>query len=636
MGTITANYGAGATGDRSYTQGASTGVGSLSQSFSLNQYDMDTTMGVVKYTHRGDLWKIDALVSASDSNTDYGSEGHPYFSGVGASINQLVIRGSGIVGGDDINSIDDIKGLLPSAFTFTDRAGKPVDGHNGDNYTVSSADVTRRETEISISEAKIDLERSFSARVPVSIKFGASISVNTLEVGRRDYSYAFRPTGTAAERLAGNNALVDPALYKDQGFQFGGRAVRWISPIKLYDLYTTKPEYFVLNQLGAYRTRVNNSRELTETISAGYVRGDIKLLENRLMLVGGVRYERTADEGKGPLNDANAKYVRDGSGNPVLDGTGKPVLITTDPLQAERLVLREREARSKASYDGFFPSLNATYEISDRLLVRFGYARTVGRPNLGLIIPGISVSEPGPTGQGSISVVNTGLKPWMANNYDLSLESYSLKGGSGTISVFQKDIKNFFTLVRTPATAELLELYGVPSGSYLNYDIETRGNGGDAQVKGFEFSYKQDLIFLPTWAKGVQLFVNYTKNRLSGSATADFSDFSGEQLSWGGSLVRPRYVLRFTMSQQGETQRAATSIPGRFNYDGALDRDTFSGEFQLTKNLSIYGQITDFLAGGNKDRALIYDPSLNIPDYVKLDRIIYHGVAVTVGIKGQF
>src|SRR5690606_35238710 len=108
---------------------------------------------------------------------------------------------------------------------------------------------------------------------------------------------------------------------------------------------------------------VNNSKELTETISAGYLRGDVRLLDNRLLLVGGVRYERTTDDGMGPLNDANAKFVRDAAGNLVLDGAGRPVPITTDPVQAERLVLREREARTNRSYDGFFPSLNATYEL---------------------------------------------------------------------------------------------------------------------------------------------------------------------------------------------------------------------------------------------------------------------------------
>ena len=90
------------------------------------------------------------------------------------------------------------------------------------------------------------------------------------------------------------------------------------------------------------------------------------------------------------------------------------------------------------------------------------------------------------------------------------------------------------------------------------------------------------------------------------------------------------------MAQQAETRRSATSVVGRVNYQGALDRDPFSAEDQLTKHLSVYGQVSDLLSGGYADRFLIYDKSQSTPDYAKLDRIIEHGVSVTVGIKGTF
>ncbi len=631
VGTITANYGAGSTGGPTFTQADRTGVGSMSQSFGYNQFNIDTTHGVFKYKHRGDVWKIDGQLSNSRARTSYGSEGYPYFSSVSASIANLIIRGSGIGDGQDQFS------AVPSAYAVTDRAGNPVDPNNGNNYTVTAASTSSIQTEETRSEARLDLERSFPGRIPISIKFGASILVDDFEIADNSRSFAFRPTGTAAERLAGNNGLVSPALYSDQGTLFGGRAVQWISPIKVYDLFMSSPGYFALNDLTTYRTRVNSSRELTETITAGYLRGDVKLLQNRLLLVGGVRFEKTSDDGMGPLSDATAKYVRDGSGKLVLDGTGRPVPITTDALQAERLVLREREARTKRSYDGLFPSLNATYEISEKLLARFGFASTIGRPDHGLVIPGITISEPGTTSQGTVTVVNTGLKPWTANNYDLSLESYFLKGGFGTVSVFQKDIKDFFTVVRTAATPELLALYGVPSAeSYLNYDIVTRGNGGDARIKGFEFSYKQALTFLPSWASGVQVFLNYTKNSLSGSTTSDFTGFNPQVISWGASLVRPRYILKFTMAQQRATRRAARSPVGTYDWQGAIDRDTISAEYQITKRFSVYAQINDLLAGGYTDRLLRYDESLNTPVYARTNRIIEHGTQATIGIKGEF
>jgi hypothetical protein len=40
-----------------------------------------------------------------------------------------------------------------------------------------------------------------------------------------------------------------------------------------------------LNDAGAYTNRVNASRQLEETISAGYLRADLRALDNRLWLV---------------------------------------------------------------------------------------------------------------------------------------------------------------------------------------------------------------------------------------------------------------------------------------------------------------------------------------------------------------
>ena len=51
------------------------------------------------------------------------------------------------------------------------------------------------------------------------------------------------------------------------------------------------------------------------------------------------------------------------------------------------------------------------------------------------------------------TVINSGLNPWSADNYDLSFEAYNIKGGTVSLSLFRKNLKNFFTTVRTPATA---------------------------------------------------------------------------------------------------------------------------------------------------------------------------------------
>ncbi|TSC56715.1 MAG: hypothetical protein Greene041679_495, partial [Parcubacteria group bacterium Greene0416_79] len=47
-----------------------------------------------------------------------------------------------------------------------------------------------------------------------------------------------------------------------------------------------------------------------------------------------------------------------------------------------------RGARASKTYQDCYPSLNATFNLTDNFLLRAAYARTLGRPDLGEIIPG--------------------------------------------------------------------------------------------------------------------------------------------------------------------------------------------------------------------------------------------------------
>ena len=60
------------------------------------------------------------------------------------------------------------------------------------------------------------------------------------------------------------------------------------------------------------------------------------------------------------------------------------------------------------------------------------------------------------------SVSNTGLKPWKSDNFDLSLKPCQIKGGSGSLGVFRKNLRDFLGDSVTEATPELLARYGPP------------------------------------------------------------------------------------------------------------------------------------------------------------------------------
>ena len=226
--------------------------------------------------------------------------------------------------------------------------------------------------------------------------------------------------------------------------------------------------------------------------------------------------------------------------------------------------------------------------------------------------------------------------------YELSLESYQIKGGYGSVGVFQRNIKDFFDSVTTDATPELLDRYGLPDDPlYLGYDITTLKNGGSARITGFEFAYNQQILFLPHWARGFQIFVNATRLRLSGGDQADFSAFAPSNYAGGINFVRPRFYVKLTFTYQGETRQTAVGvstangIPAEtFNYQGERLRVGLNAQFSLTKQVAIFGAMTDINDPGFNIDNTQYPPGA--AEYLKKRRRQELGSIITVGFKGRF
>ena len=631
-------YGAGATGNATFVQGAATGVGSLGQTFSWQNLISHTTHALLKYTHLGDTWKIDASGSHSYSSfyfmPDYNIG---YFGGASVTLPNVVIRADGMDG-----AATRAIGLQPMNVTIRDRAGNPVSPHDGRLYTINSATSSETGNRVDKTQFKLDLKRELRMSVPLTIQTGGTVVKETQKLWNFGKTYNFRPTATAAERIAGNYDLIDTA-YSATLEPLLGSKVHWVSPTKLFELSKARPDYFVLNEAAAHQTRVNASKKLEETISAAYFRTDTRLLNNRLWLVAGVRYERTDDDGRGPAVNPAAQFIKLPNGTLAKDATGRFIPLTTNAFEVAKLVYTERGLRGKTSYDDFFPSFNSSFNLKDDLVLRFGYAKTIGRPNLPFIIPGATYSTiTETTTKQTITVVNTRLQPWKANNYDLSLESYLFKDGFGSVGVFQKDISNFFAVRTFPGTPEILEQYGViaAAGDAIDYDIVSRFNGGDARVRGMEFTYRQGLTFLPQWARGAQVFINYTRSNLSGSTTADFTGFNPQTLSWGLNFVRPRYAVKFSSTEGKETKRAAvaasaTTPAGSYQWQGALKRYTLSFEYSFSRRLGFYASLGDFnTPGGYVIIQKVYAP--NTPNNLRTIRVTEWGQSAIIGIKGEF
>ena len=148
----------------------------------------------------------------------------------------------------------------------------------------------------------------------------------------------------------------------------------------------------------------------------------------------------------------------------------------------------------------FLPSLNTKLSLTDRVVGRFSYSRTLTRPDFTDLNPGVSLSTvvsntTGLTGTGG----NPFLQPVKSNNFDLSAEWYFAKDGFLTATGFYRDFNGY-----VQPSVENVEFFGDV------YRVTRPRNTGDGSLKGFELGYQQFYDWLPGFLKGLGLQLNYT------------------------------------------------------------------------------------------------------------------------------
>ena len=627
---VVSTFGTGSTGGPTFAAGAPTAVGNVAQSNVWNNQYKDLRLATLTYRFTGARWRVDANAAFSTAGTRFTDTEDGFFNSLTARISNVIIRHDGI------ESVVDRR--VPF-MRVTDRAGVVIDANDGNNLSLVSTGSSAQDITDEVQRASFNVTREFDPGFGLSLKFGALVSRRTNETVAGAKSWTFTPpAGTSA--LARNFDLIARNFSAQPWFRDPNGQnvpVQWISLARVHDLYAAQPTWFVLNEAAAHTSRVNLTKTIEETISAGYLRSDWKFLDNRLWLVAGVRYERTDDEGWGPLNDIRATYRQDANGRLLRDANDRLIPVTTDSLARTRLQYTLKGAYTKRNYGGFYPSVNTSFSLTPHLVARAAYARTIGRPNFPEIIPGMTITDPDATTiNKTITVINSGLKPWSAHNFDFSLEAYELQGAVASVSLFQKNLKDFFGSTRTDATLETLAEFGL-NEDYLDYDIITKRNIGDATIRGVEFSFRQALGTWAPWARGWQAYTNVTLMDLGGPNAADLVGFSPRTVQWGLSYARPRFSVRVNVNQnkwrrQAPAAASATVRPNSYTYFAPQLKVDATVSYMFSRRYSVYFDVRNL--GGVAQRRGVWSP--DTPAYARVDLLQYPSAAFTLGVKGDY
>ncbi len=613
-----------------------TGRGSVTQGFSHSKNSGLSQSANLRYRFDDGMWKILSAISRSNSKAWRRDVDRGFFNAVGVGLAVPVrVNYTGISGGQ----IGD--------FQVFNNANQPVDVFDINNYVVSTASgVPRTTVRSTITSADLDLRRQMNwLPFPAAVQVGGMHRIRTNDDVRWD-GRAYNYNGVNGSRSAAPY-LSDVYFGERKLGSFEDKPyVPWVSPHKVWEAFEANPALFSQTLAQQRTTAINNvlnSKYIEEAVSALYIQGEARWFNNRLSAVTGVRFERTTSEGVGPLQDPDAVFVRNANGSFARTPAGarirKPEAGAAGSLDEIPLIYQARASRAERSYHGYYPSLHLNFHATERLLVRVAYAKTYGRPNFSHIIPNTTInqdddldSEPEET-RGRITFSNIGLKPWSADNYDLSVEYYTDQGGVLSGGVFLKDVTDFFGVYVKDATAEDLQLLGLDE-QYLGWRVTTRFNSGSARVRGAEINFRHSLSPLGSWGKQVIVFANATKLKLDGHDLADFTGFLPESVNWGFTIAVNRATLITKWNYRGEQKAVSFPDmgPDAFRFPQPRMQLDVSLDFRLTKRMSLFANVRNVMNEIQKEDA--YGP--NTPEHA---REFYHGRfgrPFTLGVKGSF
>ena len=395
------------------------------------------------------------------------------------------------------------------------------DFKNPANYSNLLLTQTDRRGFDTVFGGKFDIKKDLNLSLPTYIKAGFTVQKQKRKLWQdpRRYNYTgpdgIRGTADDNQDLAQFREEPHAATGDEEDlFTNRGGMPSWLDPHAIARHQKLYPELWK-EDIAFTSGKLTSRLMLEERIAAAYVLGNVRL--GKASLLTGLRFEDTRDEGEGPLNRiTSAEAARRAAWvGPVTDA------------EQRRRNLEQFGSRftNAGKYQFFLPGVHLKYEPVAHLVARLSWSTGVGRPQFGSIIPNTTVNDAART----VALSNPNLKPQYGRNWDLSAEYYFKPQGMISFGAFRKDITDYIA-TNNSRLVEAGQNNGF-DGQYEGYRITTSINDGTAKIEGVEFSYQQQLTFLPGWAKGFGIYSSYTKLRTEGNNSAFVTGAAGKTLA---------------------------------------------------------------------------------------------------------
>lgn len=367
-----------------------------------------------------------------------------------------------------------------------------------------------------------------------SVKIGAKYRAtdksfdSSNETWTRGGSAATRIT-LAQFNLAGPNVTVYPDG-DDRPYQNGPTID--LDAIRAFTATNLNGPLFVRDNGASLANATLNDIFVEENVAAGYAMAN--LVFGAVTVTPGLRYEHTTSR------------VR---GSRLQQGT------TVVPVDTEN------------RYGDWLPSLIVRIQPSSDTVFRLAYTKSLGRPNYSQLSPGGALTYEDGNGngtfEGSFSTGNPDLKPYRADNLDVSAEWYFTRGGILSVGVFAKLIRNpIFTQNVLLTNANFADLV------FERLSISQPLNAKEGDIVGVEAQYQQQFEMLPGFLSGFGIALNGTlidsSLQLPSGRSSSFP--SQSEFLYGAQLFYQKYGLEASIAYHN-TGKSLLAIGGEVYQD---------------------------------------------------------------------
>jgi iron complex outermembrane receptor protein len=485
------------------------------------------------------------------------------------------------------------------------------------------------------SGGSLNLKKNFEAKYPFYVKTGVRRRIQERQNEDTSWSGAYvgpdgvqgvNPANGINDDNLGQFGFVEPGEFTTKKTRypniphpaFPGRTNN-----KLDDALKTSPQLFTQNIATDVQQRLTGDQTFKETIDGAYLMGNVDV--GKFSLLSGVRVEKTEVDAEGALQQIT----------PAEKARRAAWVGTVTNAELTRRTVEEFSGRQTRSgkYTDYLPGVHLKYAPNARLVARLSWAKNIGRPNVGQLIPRTNVNYDLQT----ISTSNPNLKPQIANNYDLSVEYYFKQAGMMSVGLFRKELRQFIYT----AGGEVVGT-GVNNGfngEYAGFLQTTQYNGGSARVQGYELAASQQFTFLPGIWSGLGAYANYTHmttegNYGNGNSIAlaplppgKIAGFNPEVANAGLSYIRNGWTLRLNANYRARFLTSYNAVESRQIYAAARTQVDIKMLYTINRRFDLYLDVNNIFnaydrqseyAGGRPQSVYWMSPSIIFGTNIRL------------------